>query len=93
MSDKGVIFISIDDNEQANLKLLEEIIVRYTKYMKMERNTEKSTYEKQVKMICGYKKKLIHRRAFSLRLTRFERATPTSAVGLNISKATNVTLY
>ena len=45
----------------------------------MERNTEKSTYEKQVKMICGYKKKLIHRRAFSLRLTRFERATPTSA--------------
>ena len=23
----------------------------------MERNTEKSTYEKQVKMICGYKKK------------------------------------
>ena len=47
--------------------------------MKMERNTEKPTYEKQVKMICGYKKKLIHRRAFSLRLTRFERATPTSA--------------
>ena len=47
--------------------------------MKMERNTEKPTYEKQVKMICGYKKKAHPQTSFLFETDTIRTCDPTSA--------------